>query len=711
MALVGPPAGAQTPAIMANAEGTVRVEYDLNTGLADILFGGAKRISGAQAEVKLGSNLVRSTGYSKRVLTSTDIQDGNGRGKRYEITCTGASAGTMKQVFQLYDGRNFLLTQVRMEGSGLSSNWMAPLVTEVAGGVDIGGGSDLRALEVPWDNDRSIRYNAGPLNRTATSYEVSAFYDNASRHGLVTGSVTHDLWKSGIDFVGAGGKLNRLAVYGGAGGAGTRDVNPHGSVRGDSIQSPRMFVGFFDDWRDGLEAFGDANAAQEPRLAWSGPQPFAFNTWGEMQESLTEAKVVSVSDFYKNNLQNNGFQSQGIAYINLDAGNAQLGDAGLRRFTAHCKANGQKAGTYKSIFFYQGDGTGDVAASLIHDSAGNLIRSPDQNACSRDPTHPLTRESVRNFITTSIDQGFEYVKLDFMSYGMKEAPKGKWYDPSVMTGTQAFIQGMHYVDSLAAGRLHINLSISALFPYAQAHSRRISCDAFGNIGAITYMLNSASYGWWMGGRTFTFNDPDHLVLARWSENEARSRYTSGVITGGNMILGDDFSNVARQDRAKRLATVAAINDVVRLRKPFRPVEGNTGNQPADVFELHHDGYLYVAVFNFANSQATKTVPLSRLGMTAASASFDELWTGTKSTAAGSLKTTLAAYDCRLFKSSEAVVAIAKPKPAGAKIGMRPPARAVNALGMELPMRLRSTRTGIPAAGWYATPDRQGTQAR
>ena len=31
------------------------------------------------------------------------------------------------------------------------------------------------------------------------SYEVSAIYDNRTRHGIVLGSITHDLWKTGIE--------------------------------------------------------------------------------------------------------------------------------------------------------------------------------------------------------------------------------------------------------------------------------------------------------------------------------------------------------------------------------------------------------------------------------------------------------------------------------------------------------------------------------
>src|SRR5258708_36501651 len=100
---------------------------------------------------------------------------------------------------------------------------------DIAGGVDIGSYNDVRALIVPFDNDSfTFSYNAMPINNTSTSYEVSAFYDNTTRNGLVVGSVTHDTWKTGVYFQGAGNKLNVLNDFGGETSGDTRDVMPHG---------------------------------------------------------------------------------------------------------------------------------------------------------------------------------------------------------------------------------------------------------------------------------------------------------------------------------------------------------------------------------------------------------------------------------------------------------------------------------------------------
>ena len=80
---------------------------------------------------------------------------------------------------------------------------MAPVnVDSISGFLQAG---DNRALFVPFDNDKWIRYQSHPLGfDTLVSYEVTAIFNNESRNGLVIGSVEHDNWKTGIS-IGKGG--------------------------------------------------------------------------------------------------------------------------------------------------------------------------------------------------------------------------------------------------------------------------------------------------------------------------------------------------------------------------------------------------------------------------------------------------------------------------------------------------------------------------
>src|SRR5205814_87796 len=104
-------------------------------------------------------------------------------------------------------------------------------------------------------------------------------------------------------------------------------------------------------------------------------------------------------------------------------------------------------------------------------------------------------------------------------------------------------------------------------------------------GSSQYELNSASYGWWLNGRLYQYNDPDSNVFEGYSANENMTRLLSTVVSGTLFINGDDLSGSAGQNLARGYLTNSRINRVARLGKAFRPVEGNTGTNPSDVMVL------------------------------------------------------------------------------------------------------------------------------
>jgi len=260
----------------------------------------------------------------------------------------------MRQVFVL-DQNDSFLTRLDVIGSATPTRWIGSLVMDIAGGVDIGSYNDVRALIVPFDNDSfTFSYNAMPINNTAVSYEASAFYDNTTRNGLVVGSVTHDAWKTGIYFQGAGNKLSVLNAFGGVTSSDTRDVMQHGLVSGNTISSPTIFVGFGADWRTVMEAYADANAAFAPKLPWNGGVPFGWNSWYTYGTTVSYSNATAASSFIKSHLQTNNFNDNGSVYINLDSFWDNLSDAQLIQFANCCHTNGQKAGIYWTPFVYWG---------------------------------------------------------------------------------------------------------------------------------------------------------------------------------------------------------------------------------------------------------------------------------------------------------------------------------------------------------------------
>lgn len=643
----------QTGNLLKMTNANVRIDYDLSTGRANFYWQNALKISGFYAGVGLYSggvltNYITDTIYTSHSWTVTNNQ--------VEITSTRVDLPTMKQTFIL-DQDNSFLTRVDMIGNALQSRWMGPLVMDVTGGVDIGAYNEDRALVVPFDNDSfTFSYNAMPINNAAMSYEVSAFYDNTTRNGLVVGSVTHDTWKTGVYFQGETNRLNVLNVFGGVTSSDTRDVVEHGIVKGNAISSPTVFVGFGLDWRTVMESFADANTAQTPRLVWSGGVLFGWNSWYAYTNSVSYANATGASTFIKNNLQTNQFNNQGVVYINLDSFWSNLSDSELQQFASYCHSNGQKAGIYWTPFVYWGTAS-QGSNSLITGSgtykwSDAYLRTPAgdpqmlDNGIALDPTHPGPKQMTAYYMNYFISRGFDFLKLDFLTHGALE---GSHFDTNVLTGIQGYNQGMQYLLSQNNGRMFLSAAISPIFPYQYAHSRRIYCDAATSIADTAATMQAVSYGWWINGRLYQFSDPDMMKFSGGTANENQSRLINCAIAGTVFLNSDDLASAAEQNLARTCLTNANINDVARAGVSFRPIEGNTGTNAADVFARQDGTTWYVAVFNYTASSTNKNLSLARLGISGTYTATD-LWSDNFSVVTGaSWNVSLGARQAKVFR--------------------------------------------------------------
>jgi autotransporter-associated beta strand protein len=632
--------------VMSNDD--VLLNYNLNAGTTDFYWKGSKKISAFYSGVTLSTGSVKGINYrswSYSVVSSNQVV----------VTAFGSDLPMMKQYFTLDQNDSFLV-RVEMDGTNLSANWMGPVVVDSTGWVDIGITNNNRALVVPFDNDGFVSYNAMPMNSSGTSYEVGAFYDNTSRNGLVVGSVTHDTWKTGISFSGANNKLSLMDVFGGA--MDPWDVVPHGSVAGNVISSPTIFVGFGADWRVTMQNFAAENTNFVPRLAWTNGVPFGWNSYGVLQTNINYTNAIAVSDYFSVHLMGNNFANNGTVYINLDAfWNDNISAAQLKSFATHCHAHGEKAGIYFGPFVFFGsltnatnwlvNGTTNYHYSdvLLRDGNGNP-ESVD-GGYAVDPTHPGTRTNINYFINEFTNWGFDYVKLDFLSHGALE---GVHYDTNVTTGIQAYNQGMQYVLNQINGRMFISASIAPLFPYQYADSRRIACDAQTSlIGDTAYTMNSVTYGWWLD-ELYQFNDPDIMVFNGYgaTTNENQSRLISGAVTGV-FLDGDDLTSSNSQQAAQTCLTNAAIDAVARVGQTFTPVEGNTGTSAASIF-VRQDGSTWcIAVFNYTASAVKMTVDLSRAGLPSGNCVATNSWDGTTTNVSGSFSVSLNAKQAKLFQ--------------------------------------------------------------
>ncbi len=649
---------AQSTAI---GDGPIQINYDLNTGLASLAFDGVTKISNFYSEVFLGGNAVTSTSPS---YTRTVTARANGE---TDVTLTATDGTpTMVQRF-IMASKDYVLIQVEMQGTNLSSNSMAPVVTSMPGSIDLGSYGDTRFLMVPFDNDSFRTYNAASSNGlyAATSYEVGAFYDNSSRNGLIIGSVTHDTWKTGITVNGSNNRLDAVTAGGGMGAP--EDQLPHGSISGNTIASPTIMVGYYSDWRNGMEEYANVNAQFAPMLTWTKPAPMGWSSWGHVQSSIPVTTGLVDSNYLHTSLPN--FNNQGVVYVNLDA-NAGWSDTQAQQFIATAHSNGQKAGTYWTPWVYWGsdltqlvEGSNYTYAQIVmRDPRGNPLRTID-GAYAIDPTHPGSKQRIDFYYLRFSTNGFDYAKFDFLSHGILEggSNNGVYYDSTVHTGVQAYNQGMAYLAKKFGATMFMDESIAPIFPYQYAHARRVSCDTFGGIGSPTvnsggttsYEMNSASYGWWLAGRLYNYNDPDQMVLEGFTNNENKSRVTSAAIQG-YMFDGDDLSDAAAPALVQKWLTNSAINGLAALNLHFRPVDGNTGENPTSVLVAQSGSTYYLAVFNYDGSNTSVVnIDLSHAGLGTGAYAVTDLWTGSKSSASGSLTVSLDVAESTVLKLTPA----------------------------------------------------------
>jgi hypothetical protein len=638
----------QTGNLLVMSNGNVQVQYSLTAGTAAFLWQNSQKISAFYAGVMLSSGYVTGINFSNRTWSVVGSN-------QVAVTAHAAGLPDMTQYFTL-DQNDSFLTRVTMSGTNASANWMGPVVVSTTGGVDIGTYGDDRALVVPFDNDGFVRYNATPINNSGVGYEVAAFYDNTTRNGLVVGSVTHDTWKSGVWFNGSNNKLNQMNVYGGV--TSPWDVAPHGFVSGNVISSPTMFVGFGSDWRTTMQNFAAENTNFAPRLVWTNGVPFGWNSWGvtNYQSHISYTAAIAVSDSIHTNLQPYGFTNQGTVYVNLDSyGTYNLSGSQLQNFVSHCHANGQKAGIYFPPFTYWGtasQGSNNMATGSGYYWSDLYLRTTNgspisyDGALALDPTHPGTKLYIYNQIGSFISDGFDYVKIDFLSHGALE---GVHYNNNVTTGIEAYNQGMQFLLNQVAGTMFISESIAPLFPYQYGHSRRIACDAYtSRISNTEYTMNSVSYGWWLD-QLYPFNDPDMMVFDNGpNSNEDQSRLINCAITGV-FLNGSILTNSASIALAKTYLTNAAINTVARGGQTFTPVEGNTGTTAANIF-MRQDGITWcIAVFNYTSGATNETVTLNRAGLPPGIFAATNLWDRTAMPVTNSFNVSLNGKQAKLFR--------------------------------------------------------------
>jgi len=226
-------------------------------------------------------------------------------------------------------------------------------------------------------------------------------------------------------------------------------------------------VGYFEDWRKGMDVYGENNRIAEPPVLfdWKEATPMGWNSWGALQNKLTLEHAEEVVDFLHDSCP--VFRNaDNTLFIDLDAyWNEMLpagmdGDLGkLKTFVAYCNARGFKPGIYWTPFIDWAKFDRKVEGSDYNYSEcwtkvnGNTIEVDGGRAV--DPTHPAIRKRTDYYIDKLKALGFKMIKIDFLGHGALEADS--YYDRNVHTGMQAYKAGMEYVEDACTAVVHRRL--------------------------------------------------------------------------------------------------------------------------------------------------------------------------------------------------------------------------------------------------------------
>lgn len=249
----------QSDTYIRATNGHLSLEIDLGNGEAACIASNSSHVKGIRSAFRWQGREYSTDHYQSHELTTQEaiVREGFGKGIHLVVLHKTSILPQLEQHFYMYESSPFVLVQTAIvSDEELKANRMAVIQSKA---VSLGGESsqdEPSILRVPFDNDKWVRYTVVKPPLDVESYEATALFVPDSRRGIVMGSLTHKVWKTGIRMQSEqSGRIEAIDLYGGAVSELTRDSQPHGYVKGRRVESPLVFIGFYEDYREGLEAY------------------------------------------------------------------------------------------------------------------------------------------------------------------------------------------------------------------------------------------------------------------------------------------------------------------------------------------------------------------------------------------------------------------------------------------------------------------------
>lgn len=458
----------------------------------------------------------------------------------------------------------------RLWKQGYQSWWwsgvtaLTPIETD-ADGLPIAGG----------DGDGASATRETPY----TSWWVGLLGKGDAGSGLLLGALSADITKTFVAF----DTDSATIVLGGRG----ESIAIDGELRLDAIYGQSGPVSF-DVYRDYARAAaarrGVAARAEAPQVGWA--------SWVQYYSAVTEADLRSNLD---------AAQGTPMQLIQLDDG----WELGWGDWTANDRFPSGMAQIAEDIAS-AGFVPGLWMAPFYVDEGGLTAAHPDWWVRDRDSgepitfsnfgphryhildvTHPDAAAWMQDQIRSRVNEGWTYLKLDFLYAGAQEGLRQQ-----ALTGAQAYQLGMALLREAAGPDTWILACGAPMLPsLGWADSYRTGADIAFEFDPdprreyLRWQARATAARSWQNG-LWWWNDPDQLMLrAPFTEVEARGAIAAQYVSGGPWLLGDELGSLNAEIFALSLDPELLERSLGAVGEPVDPLLFTSGPDFGPIAEL------------------------------------------------------------------------------------------------------------------------------